>query len=755
MKSSESRDRFAASPLSLRVDRFMSRFIVVGGIAVIITVFGLFFFILGTVLPLFGGAEVSPQRTIATGLADPLVLGVDDRAELPFIFSTDGALSWVDTRTGTIRREIVPLPSDFHVHAHHYDQATQTLFLGADDGRLALLSIDYIVTFDDAEKRTTSARWSLSPPRETPLSRIDAIDFDAGEADQALALVGPERAGGQTGIVLLRSPRNTGVPDAEAINAVPPITLTEFLPQDPVRCAVGSGGRHLAVQLASDRILFLVKEAEGWRRRQLFRPFLDDSGIASMHFLQGSTSLSFTSGNGVNLIYSLVPQPDVGQVFRETKQLPELAEGGARNFHRSIRNKAFVVADDRNLILCYATSAEVRWKTPLEEPLVDLLLGPQYNFLITLSKSGTLRLASLDDPHPEAGFRAFFAKIWYEGQSEPDYIWQSTGGTDQFEPKLSLVPLLYGSLKGTFYALLVAIPIALLSAIYTSQFLHPSLRRIVKPTMELMASLPSVVLGFIGALWLAPILNNRVPSLFLAVGAVLVAAIGVGWGWHRLPPRFRRRVPEGTEFLLFIPFLLFVGWIGWELGPIAERLCFVVTDPESGTRLADFRLWWSQYSGDTFQQRNSLVIGIMLGFAVIPLIFTLTEEALSNVPQSLVSGSLALGASRWQTTARIVIPGASVGIFSALIIGFGRAIGETMIVLMATGNTPVLDADMFLGMRTMAANLAVELPEAPLGGTLYRTLFLGALVLFCLTFVINTWAESLRQRLRRRYRTIG
>jgi len=140
-----------------------------------------------------------------------------------------------------------------------------------------------------------------------------------------------------------------------------------------------------------------------------------------------------------------------------------------------------------------------------------------------------------------------------------------------------------------------------------------------------------------------------------------------------------------------------------------------------------------------------------MGFAVIPIIFAISEDAFSNVPRNLVSGSLALGANRWQTVTRVVLPTASPGIFSAIMIGFGRAIGETMIVLMATGNTPIMEMNAFNGFRTLSANIAVEIPEAPHRGTLYRTLFLAALLLFVLTFVINTAAELVRQRLRRKY----
>ena len=157
-------------------------------------------------------------------------------------------------------------------------------------------------------------------------------------------------------------------------------------------------------------------------------------------------------------------------------------------------------------------------------------------------------LYALHDPHPEAGFKALFAKIWYEGASTPRHVWQSTGATDDFESKLSLVPVIIGSLKGTVYAMLFAVPVALLAAIYTSQFLHPDLRVLVKPTMEIMASLPSVILGFLAALWLAPLLETRVPSFLLIVTVIPLTALLFGWLWSSLPRTYRRWIKPGYDF---------------------------------------------------------------------------------------------------------------------------------------------------------------------------------------------------------------
>jgi phosphate transport system permease protein len=257
-----------------------------------------------------------------------------------------------------------------------------------------------------------------------------------------------------------------------------------------------------------------------------------------------------------------------------------------------------------------------------------------------------------------------------------------------------------------------------------------------------MAALPSVVLGFLAGLWLAPMLERIVPGLFLmplVETACILAALLL---WRAVPLAVRLRLRPGMEVFLLVPVVLVGAWLALSLGGLVEARLLA----------GDYRGWLLATLGLTYDQRNSLVVGLAMGFAVVPIIFTIAEDSLANVPQHLRAGSLALGANRWQTALRIVLPTASPGIFSAVMIGFGRAVGETMIVLMATGNTPVMDANIFSGFRALSANIAVELPEAPEGGTLFRVLFLAAFMLFCLTFAVNTLAELVRLRLRRRYR---
>jgi phosphate transport system permease protein len=271
--------------------------------------------------------------------------------------------------------------------------------------------------------------------------------------------------------------------------------------------------------------------------------------------------------------------------------------------------------------------------------------------------------------------------------------------------------------------------------------MHPGYKRVLKPLVEIMASLPSVVLGFLAGLWLAPRIEKAVPALALMAFVLPTLVLLAGFGWRSLPRAFRGRFRTGSEVFLFVVVLAFGIW-----------LCFRLSEPfEAMAFGGSFQTWLRETTGLGYDQRNAVVVGLAMGFAVIPIIFAIAEDAFSNVPTNLVAGSLALGADRWQTVTRVVLPTASPGIFSAIMIGFGRAVGETMIVLMATGNTPIMEWNPFNGFRTLSANIAVEIAEAPHGGTLYRTLFLAALLLYMLTFLINTVAELVRQRLRERY----
>ena len=755
-RSTNTSQRFATSRSTLLVDRFMTYFISVGGIAVVVAVLGIFVFILFQILPLFHGAQVKPLTSVQLPPQSYAVLGVDEWTELPFLVATDGTLAFVDLAG---KRGVQTVAPGFETaktfSAYHYDQAHQEVLFATSDGTFTIVKIEYKTTFSGAMRTVVAQpKAGLFLPLGQPGFTITRIAYGDAGSQKLVAAIQDIDGALEVHAASLAQQRTLLGAGKTTIDQT--YNLSALIQGHPQEVAVNAQADGVVVSTQEGEVYYFYRVGNDLSLRQRFAPFKDLSNpaIASMDFLFGSVSLVFGSVSGANRVFSLyVPEGGTERLFGHTKTFPALP--GATSFYAvSLRNKAFLTGTGAVASLRYSTTEAIRWQQTLPFTVKQALVGHKYNCLLFLDTTSRLHVYRLDDPHPESGMHALFGKIWYEGAAQPAYVWQSTGGTDDVEPKLSLIPLVIGSLKGTLYAMLFAVPIALLAAIYTSQFLDPNWRILIKPTMEIMASLPSVVLGFLAALWLAPLLETRVPSFLLMLVCLPAAAVLFGSIWSALPIAYRKRIKPGYEFLAFVPVLVLVAYIAWCLGPVLERLMFVVIHPETGKAVGDFRLWWPHVTGASFEQRNSLVVGFMMGFAVIPIVFTITEDALSGVPSELKSGSLALGANRWQTAIRVVLPTASAGVFSALMIGLGRAVGETMIVLMATGNTPIMDFNIFSGMRTLSANIAVELPEAPYHGTLYRTLFLGGMVLFLLTFLMNTLAEILRQHLRERYKTV-
>lgn len=738
----------------------MNWFIKIGGAAVIVAVFGLFLFILFQIFPLFRGARVEHVTTVTLpdDIPRPFVLGVDEWSELPFIVGLDGRFHFysLSGEPGSITHTIEKATGE-QFTALRYQQKTQEILFGSADGKVQQVTINYKPEFSDNGARRITANLETKGVLAMSDDPAPITHIDSQDSDTTRLVVAIQKATSGPRIRALHLVRKRSFLGAGTFAVKGRYDLTPLIKGNPIKAFVNISADAIIVATEADDVYFLNFENATFHIQQIFRPFDDlaNPTIASMDFLLGKNSLCFTAQDGTNYIYSLYYSEKEQQLqWGHAKTFPALS-GPSDFFTASLRNRAFLIGSGREVSLRFSTTEAIRWHETLNFTPRAAVISGKFNRFLILDESHRLHLYELDDPHPEAGYKAFFEKIRYEGQAEPTYAWQSSGATDEFEPKLSLIPLIFGSLKGTVYAMLFAVPIAFLAALYTARFLRPELKRFVKPTMEIMASLPSVVLGFLAALWLAPLIEDTIPSLFLTILAVPLVVLLLGAAWMHLPIDYRAWLKPGWEIALLAPFLLIGAYSFWHLGPVLEQLLFVVTDPETGKSVADFRLWWPQFTGASFDQRNSLVVGFIMGFAVIPLIFTITEDALSNVPPSLVSGSLALGASRWQTTRRIVLPTALPGIFSALMIGLGRAVGETMIVVMATGNTPIQEWNPFSGFRALSANIAVELPEAPQHGTLYRTLFLGAMVLFVLTFFVNTLAEIIRQRLREKYKVVG
>ena len=743
------------SSRTLAADRWMSRLIHVGGISVIVAVLGMLVFLVAEVFPLFAGARLTELPAVRLEAPAGALVGMDEYGELPHVCLPDGTLRFhrVD---GTLVREWKPELGGRTVSSLRRDDRAGVLILGLSDGSIAEVRIGYRSRFEADNRRIVEADPSLIGIQAVGAPGPVESAWVARAAGSRLYVV-RQRTDGEARLTGLRVTERKGLGGKVRSTPGQPFPLGEGISDIESELVVSTADAVLAIR-RSGEVAVLIDAGEGFRQVQSFRPLgTADARITSAGLVLGDVTAVFGSDAGMEHVWSICPQlqPD-GKTLRRWGEVraAEPLPGAAIGFAPALANKCYLSASAGGLVIRHLTTGTVRWEGPAVEGWRAAVFSRNHDLLGVVDNRGDLRRWSLVDHHPEAGWRAFFGKVWYEGGSGPEYAWQSSSGSDEFEPKYSLMPLIYGTLKGTCFAMAFALPIALLSAIYVSQFLKPSFKRVIKPLMEVMASLPSVVLGFIGGLWLAPLVDTHIVALLACALALPAAGLLFGAGWSSLPLSVRRRVPPGREFLALVPILVLAGTLTWLAAPALESALFTVADAGTGQPVADFREWWRQVTGMSYDARNSVVVGFVMGFAVIPVIFTIAEDALSNVPPALVSGSLALGASRWQTVWRVIMPTALAGIFSAVMIGFGRAVGETMIVVMATGNTPVMEANPFNGMRTLSANIAVELPEAPAGHTHYRALFLGACCLFLLTFALNTAAELLRQRLRERYKVV-
>lgn len=734
------------SKKSRRQDRLAEWFIRIGGILVIVSVVWILVMIARVALPLFNPprAEISSSCSIPSPLKGQRMVtsGVDDSLTRVFLVDESGSLHLVEASSGrlleTLTLPAIPAGASRIVSVDHLGVSTRNLLW--DNGAASSVTISFTSSGVGPDKTAVSATLTsndeLAFPAAKPVERtfVRRLDNGALRVDQ----LKDGRFGIHQRLVEKDLLDNETTRDlfGEITDKLPGTVTAAILDQKGHYLYAGTDNgwvmRWDLSDVAAPRLLDTVSATGG-------------AAVTALNLVLGDVSLAIGDARGGYATWFPVSSAGSGQDKRLTRihTLPHQA-GAVTMIAPSPRNKSLLSLDAAGVVRLDHTTSERTLVTPKESSsaVLQAALSPQGNALTILESSGKITTWHLHIPHPEITLGTLFGKVWYEGYDRPEYVWQSSSANDDFEPKMSLIPLLFGTVKATLFAMLFAIPLALCGALYTSQFMAPALKSRVKPAVEIMAAIPSVVVGFLAGLWLAPLVDHSLLALFLAMVIVPLLIILFLLFWKRVKPASRlERLSRGREFIILIPLALVGILISWQLGGVAEVSFFD----------GDFKQWLYSVLGIRYDQRNSIIIAIALGFAVIPIIFTIAEDAISNVPRNLTAASLALGASRWQTAWRVVLPSALPGVFSAVMIGFGRAIGETMIVLMATGNTPIMSGSIFNGLRSLSANIAVEIPEAPLDGSLYRVLFLSAVLLFIFTFVINSIAEALRQRFRRKY----
>ncbi|WP_017409855.1 ABC transporter permease subunit [Aeromonas hydrophila] len=744
--SSESINLGMAGSRKRRIKDKLAKYgVTTGGALVLVALLLIFFYLLYVVKPIFNGATMEPTASFTLPVAGKTAwLGVEEQNEIGYRFSDKGQVNFFAVQgdgkvkvgqvlgqaqvKGDITAVAPPAPGQ------------KLIAYGFADGKAQVVQPYFKVSYpNDVRVIEPSLQ---SPFGEEPVvvdpqgKALTLMVFEATKDKMATAAV---TADGRGVMAVMSGEENFLSGDIEwsAQNYSIP-----SLPRHVDQMLLTPNLRILFVREGNRLSVYDIHNLNDISLRDVMEINAPNANVTRVELLSGASSLLVGNDNGVISQWFEVAL-DGKRQFTQIRDFK--GDGAVAQLTPEHFRKGFISADKEGTVSFFHATGETKLLSEKVEggALSALAISPRHNVLL-MQQGDAFKLFAVENEHPEVTWSALWQQVWYEGYPEPQYVWQSTSASNDFEAKLSLVPLVFGTLKASFYAMVFAVPLGVAGAIYTAYFMSAGLRKYVKPTVEIMAALPTVILGFLAGLWLAPIIEGALPGvvlllILLPMGMLLTALI-----WNYLPERGKSWLPEGWHAILLIPVLLLIGWGAFAVSPLIENAFMH----------GDSRIWLTHEIGIKFDQRNSLVVGIAMGFAVIPTIFSIAEDAVFSVPKHLTQGSLALGATPWQTLSRVVILTASPGIFSAVMMGLGRAVGETMIVLMATGNTPIMDFSMFQGLRTLAANIAVEMPESEVGSSHYRVLFLAAFVLFVFTFLFNTLAEFIRQRLREKYSSL-
>ncbi len=726
-----------------RQDSLAKWAITVGGMAIIFCVILILILIAKVSLPLFYSPDAELQDSFTLAEKVPaehvLAVGMDEYRETGYVIDDQGIAHFFNVHDGSKLDNIQLKSADGSSALRSVDRFGRlNHVLLWDDGSTTVEQIKFFPFFDEHNDNKRSIRHKIDHRAEFPAQAKPQM-VQARVTDEGRKVLVVLQQDGNLDLTITEQEESL-FGDAEETTE----TYTLDLPAQGkiLSLAMNYNGTKLFAGTDQGEILhYNLEDIDEPVLQEMVQAFADKRKITALNMVYGGVSLAVGDSHGEVTTWFDVRDQDSGWKLTRIHDL-DGHSAAVEAVLPTLHDKSVISIANGGLQISHMTSERLLVRLDEQQHLKRFAMSIRGNGLIGLTDEGQIYTWKLDIPHPEISFKTLFGKVWYEGYPQPEYVWQSSAGSDDYEPKFSLTPLIFGTLKGTFYAMLFALPLAIFGAIYTSQFARPKFKGVIKPAVEVMAAVPTVIIGFLAALWLAPLIERSLGSMFLSlimVPAALMISIALWQAMRKVETL--KRVERGYEFLAIAPVVMIAVAVAVVLGPWLEHFLFA----------GDLKQWLFSEAGVRYDPRNCIIIAFAMGFAVIPIIFTIAEDSLSNVPPALKAASLALGASRWQTVWRVILPSASPGIFAGTMIGFGRAVGETMIVLMATGNTAIMDLSIFNGMRPLSANIAVEIPEAPVDGSLYRILFLSAVILFLMTFVVNTIAEIVRQRLRAKY----
>ncbi len=880
------------------IDKAAESIITLGGLAVLAAVLGIMAYLLWVVYPLTQPGKVESTKQVAID-SDPSFVLIDEYERLVTIAEPTGQLRSLSLDSGEMIPEAIDLgpfesamysPStgllafaraDSSVEVGSLSHQTAILRRSNLESGLPSLEIGEVLTIADGvlertgedqyRKITLSYKEAgLIEATEIP-SKIIAIDAEEFGRDKVVAAMYADG----TGSVMIMTARRSLVGNSGDVKVRTLAIVRADSSEIPAWVTLLDSGNDLVLIFPDGRADRYARGNSSYEFAESVQLIDADAKVASVLPLLGRNSILIGTSLGEVRTWMLTRGDSAGgdRTLVNVRNF-QIGQSPITRLATSLRDRTFIASDTQGQIrLWHATSGKLVGMAQGPDTAKAVVISPKLDGFLSIGNNG-ISSWHLEPGHPTVTLESLFLPVWYEGDQSPSLVYQSTAADDSAEPKLSLTPLIFGTLKATVFAMLFAVPIAVMAAVYSSEFLSKRLRTKVKPAIEMMASLPSVVLGFIAAMILAPFVRDHLSAVLVGFVVVPIAVLLVSGVWPLLPGNLAWRLPQSVQLgFMLLACLIGIG-VSAAVGPVIDRGMFslnsaeeavlagqvepateipewaeskqsftlsernrlraeglfvqndrVVTPVRDNIEIASasvhspLKVWLTGTIGSpvpgwvavlfvpslaiagllamsirrqsaarwmpltrvavsiaiavplafvlaricvalgwdaresilgTFTQRNTFVVGVIMGFAIIPIIFTLSDDAMQSVPNALRAASLGAGATQWQTAMRIVFPVAASGIFSAIMIGLGRAAGETMIVLMATGNTPVMDWNIFGGLRTLSANIAVELPEADRGGTHYRVLFLCGVVLFAITFVVNTSAEIVRQHFRKR-----
>ena len=709
-------------------DRLVRLAVSAGGVGVLAALVLIFVYLAMMVLPLFSDAKITPNvRSVPISTVQPIALGVDDSGESAFVISEQGTIdfwSLINSSSEPVLSQAVSSSNDLFAQS----LSAQGLYgFASPQGQVKIIKPNLDSEMKQGVRVLTPSVTKLKLPFDLRTDKHELVKF-AFATQESTALAGWY----DDGFVRVR-----WLEQGQAHH----FTFAAPMP-DLDQLALTPNGKTLYLRSGSELIVALKKQ-----NRFEVREVVDlsqgrpEHAVTDIDLLPGAYSVLVTHQDGlVSQWFDVLT--DGKRYLTHIRQFKLASE--LQFLLPDTYRKGFYSFYINGTVQSHYTTSEklVMFERAYQKAPQLAAMSNNESYLLAIDDS-TLSLSVIDNPFPEVSLSSLWQKVWYEGYPEPEFVWQTTSASDEFEAKFSLVPIAFGTLKAAAFAMLFAIPIAVLGAIYTAYFMTPKMRRVVKPSIELMEALPTVIIGFLAGLWFAPIVESHLAAVVALMLFLPVSTILFGLLWHQFSDRWSGKFSNGWHAAILMPIIVVITVVILSQSGNIEALLFN----------GDVRVYLAEHGID-FDQRNALVVGFAMGFAVIPTIFTIAEDAIFSVPKHLSDGSLALGATPWQTLIHVVLLTASPGIFSAIMMGLGRAVGETMIVLMATGNTPIMDWNILEGMRTLSATIAVEMPESAVGSSHYRILFLAALLLLVFTFAVNSLAEWVRERLRAKYRSL-